>query len=77
MQQDWNILTAKNGNDVNRKDRKNVPSSFFKWYEEPPKSSQQFGGEQTCLGCACTIPITGIVVSSDDNAGDWETFFLS
>ena len=34
----------------------------MKRYEEPPKSSQTFDGELTCLGCASTILISGTVV---------------
>jgi len=57
-----NVLTAINAENVNWQTKTNRPSSFRKWYEEPPKSSQKFDGELTCLGCACTIPITGKVV---------------
>jgi len=56
------VLTAINAQNVNWQTKTNIPSSFRKWYEEPPKSSQKFQGDLTCLGCACTIPITGKVV---------------
>jgi len=57
-----NVLAAIHADNANWQTKTNKPSTFKKWYEEPPKSSQKFDGELTCLGCKCTIPITGAVV---------------